>query len=61
MPVTDWSTYQAAMLENARLMAPSLREWFPVRPGAQRLLYIAGSHGLNGALIARARPPVGGS
>ena len=30
----------------------------PVRPGAQKLLDIAGSHGLYGALICRAHPPM---
>lgn len=55
---TDWNTYQAAMLENARLMAPLVARMVPVRPGAQRLLDIAGSHGLYGALIARAHPPM---
>ena len=29
---TDWNTYQAAMLENAHLMAPSLRRWFRSGP-----------------------------
>jgi len=55
---TDWNTYQAAMLENARLMAPLVAPMVPVKPGAKRLLDIAGSHGLYGALIARAHPPM---
>lgn len=55
---TDWNTYQAAMLENARIMAPLVATMVPVRPGAQRLLDIAGSHGVYGALIARAHPPM---
>jgi hypothetical protein len=55
---TEWSTYQAAMLENARRMAPLVATMVPVRPGATRLLDIAGSHGLYGALIARAHPPM---
>jgi cyclopropane fatty-acyl-phospholipid synthase-like methyltransferase len=54
----EWSTYQAAMLENARRTAPLVATMVPVRPGAQRLLDIAGSHGLFGALIARAHPPM---
>ncbi len=54
----EWSTYQAAMLENARRMAPLVATMVPVKPGAQRLLDIAGSHGLYGALIARAHPPM---
>lgn len=55
---TDWNTYQTAMLENARIMAPLVAPMVPVKPGAQRLLDIAGSHGLYGALIARANPPL---
>jgi hypothetical protein len=55
---TDWNTYQGAMLENARRMAPLVATMVPVGPGAQRLLDIAGSHGLYGALIARAHPPI---
>jgi hypothetical protein len=54
----DWGTYQAAMLENARRMAPLVAAMVPVKTGAQRLLDIAGSHGLYGALIARAHPPM---
>jgi O-methyltransferase domain len=54
----EWGTYQAAMLENARRMAPLVASMVPVRPGATRLLDIAGSHGLYGALIARAHPPM---
>jgi 2-polyprenyl-3-methyl-5-hydroxy-6-metoxy-1,4-benzoquinol methylase len=55
---TEWSTYQAAMLENARRFAPFVAAMVPVKPGATRLLDIAGSHGLYGALIARAHPPM---
>jgi len=54
----EWSTYQAAMLENARGTAPLVATMVPVRPGAKRLLDVAGSHGLYGALIARAHPPM---
>jgi hypothetical protein len=54
----DWTTYQAAMLENARRLAPLVAELVPVRHGAERLLDIAGSHGLYGALICRAHPPM---
>jgi hypothetical protein len=53
-----WATYQAAMLENARRMAPVVAAMVPVKPGATRLLDIGGSHGLFGALIARAHPPM---
>jgi hypothetical protein len=55
---TDWRTYQAAMLENARRMAPLVAAMVPVSPGATKLLDIAGSHGLYGALISRAHPPM---
>jgi hypothetical protein len=54
----EWSTYQAAMLEIARRLAPFVASMVPVRPGATRLLDIGGSHGLYGALIARAHPPM---
>jgi 2-polyprenyl-3-methyl-5-hydroxy-6-metoxy-1,4-benzoquinol methylase len=54
----EWNTYQRAMLENARRTAPYVAELVPVRPGATRLLDIAGSHGLYGGLIARAHPPM---
>jgi predicted O-methyltransferase YrrM len=56
--VTEWSTYQAAMLENARRLAPLVAPMVPVKQGATRLLDIAGSHGLFGGLIARAHPPM---
>jgi 2-polyprenyl-3-methyl-5-hydroxy-6-metoxy-1,4-benzoquinol methylase len=55
---TEWSTYQAAMLENARRFAPLVASMVPVKPEATRLLDIAGSHGLYGALIARGHPPM---
>jgi len=54
----QWQTYQAAMLEHARNMAPEIAELIPVRPGSRRLLDIGGSHGLFGALVARAHPPL---
>jgi hypothetical protein len=54
----DWATYQAAMLENARRLAPVVAAMVPVKPDATRLLDIGGSHGLFGALIARAHPPM---
>ena len=54
----DWATYQAAMLENARRLAPLVAPLVPVREGAEKLLDIAGSHGLFGALICRAHPPM---
>jgi hypothetical protein len=54
----EWATYQAAMLENARRMAPFVAAMVPVKEGATRLLDIGGSHGLYGALIARAHPPM---
>jgi hypothetical protein len=48
-----WAHYQKAMLEVARFDAPILARRVPVRPGATRLLDLAGSHGLMGAAIAR--------
>lgn len=53
-----WRTYQAAMLEHARRVAPEIAALVPVREGGARLLDIGGSHGLFGALIARANPPM---
>lgn len=54
----DWSVYQEAMLENAKAVAALLVPLVPVAEGAKRLLDIAGSHGLYGALICRAHPPM---
>lgn len=54
----EWRTYQSAMLEHARRVAPEIAALVPVREGATRLLDIGGSHGLFGALIARANPPM---
>lgn len=48
-----WGHYQKAMLEVARFDAPILAKHVPVRPGAAKLLDLAGSHGLLGAAIAR--------
>jgi 2-polyprenyl-3-methyl-5-hydroxy-6-metoxy-1,4-benzoquinol methylase len=53
-----WGHYQKAMLETARLDAPVLVRHVPVRPGATRLLDLAGSHGLMGAAICRKHPPM---
>jgi hypothetical protein len=54
----NWATYQAAMLEVARGQAPLVADLVPVKPGAQKLLDIGGSHGLYGACICRANPPM---
>lgn len=53
-----WGHYQRAMLELARLEAPLLAAKVPVKPGARRLLDLAGSHGFLGAAICRAHPPL---
>jgi Dimerisation domain len=53
-----WADYQRAMLEGARFAAPSLARLVPVKPGARKLLDIAGSHGLPGASICRKHPPM---
>lgn len=55
---TSWATYQGAMLEISRRIAPLVAPLVPVKPGALKLLDIAGSHGLYGALICRAHPPM---
>lgn len=54
----SWATYQRAMLEVARGLAPLVAQVVPVKEGAQKLLDIAGSHGLFGALICREHPPM---
>jgi hypothetical protein len=56
--IPDWTAYQRAMLEQARLHAPIVAQFVPVRPDARRLLDIAGSHGMFGARICRAHPPM---
>lgn len=53
-----WSAYQRAMLELARPVATLLAKLVPVRSGARRLLDVGGSHGLLGAAICRAHPPL---
>jgi hypothetical protein len=54
----SWQHYQQAMLEVARLQAPVIAAHVPVSVGATRLLDLAGSHGLIGASICRAHPPM---
>lgn len=60
LPRTDaaWSNYQRSMLELARPAATTLARLVPVRPGARRLLDLGGGHGLLGAAICRAHPPL---
>lgn len=53
-----WTAYQGAMLETARRLAPAVAELVPIRPGARRLLDIAGSHGLYAAMLCRKHPPM---
>jgi SAM-dependent methyltransferase len=53
-----WADYQQAMLELARLDAPTLARHVKVPQGATRLLDVAGSHGLLGAAICRRHPPM---
>jgi hypothetical protein len=53
-----WGHYQQAMLETARFDAPVLARYVPVRPGATRLLDVAGSHGLLGAAICKKHRPM---
>ncbi|HYP89783.1 MAG TPA: methyltransferase, partial [Polyangiaceae bacterium] len=53
-----WAAYQRAMLELARLDASSVARRVPVRRGARRLIDLGGGHGLFGAAICRAHPPL---
>jgi hypothetical protein len=53
-----WAIYQEAMLETAHPAAPLLASSIPVPEGAELLLDLGGSHGLYGALICRAHPPL---
>ncbi len=54
----QWQVYQRSMLEIARQHAPILTKRVPVRPGATRLLDLAGSHGVLGAALCRRHPPL---
>ena len=54
----DWAVQQRAMLETARPAAPWVASQVPVREGAQLLLDVGGSHGLYGAAICSAHPPL---
>jgi len=53
-----WRHYQRGMLELAQLEARVIAAKVRVRSGAQRLLDVAGSHGLIGAAICRKHPPM---
>jgi hypothetical protein len=53
-----WSAYQRAMLELARPVANLLAKRVPVPKGARHLLDLGGGHGLLGAAICRAHPPL---
>ncbi len=53
-----WASYQRAMLELARPVAHTIAVRVPVRQGARRLLDLGGSHGLIGAALCRANPPL---
>ena len=54
----EWDVYQESMREDARTTARLILPFIPVKPGATRLLDIAGSHGLYGAALCRAHPPL---
>jgi hypothetical protein len=54
----QWAAYQRAMFEVARFDAATIVKHLPVRKGARRLLDLAGSHGLLGAEVCRAHPPL---
>ena len=51
-----WANYQRAMAEFARDAAPKVAAAVPLRPGATRLLDLAGGHGAYGAAICRRLP-----
>ncbi len=53
-----WASYQRAMLELARPVAGMIAARVPVRHGARRLLDLGGAHGLIGAALCRAHPPL---
>ncbi|MGH7341196.1 MAG: methyltransferase, partial [Candidatus Rokuibacteriota bacterium] len=53
-----WGHYQRAMLEVARLDAPTLSRFVPIAAGATRLLDLGGAHGFLGAAICRRHPPM---
>lgn len=53
-----WGLYQRAMLEGSRFSSKALARLVPVKLGAGRLLDVGGSHGLLGAAICRAHPPM---
>lgn len=55
---SDWEDYQRAMLEMARAQARVAVPLIQVPKGATRLLDLAGSHGLLGAALCRAHPPL---
>lgn len=54
----QWRDYQLGMLEIARMEAPIVAAFVPVRPAAESLLDVAGAHGLFGAAICRQHPPL---
>ncbi len=53
-----WGDYQRAMLDLARLDAPTLSRLVPIAAGATRLLDLGGAHGFLGAAICRRHPPM---
>jgi hypothetical protein len=54
----SWGQYQRAMLELARLDAPTLVRLVPIASGAKRLLDLGGAHGFLGAAFCRRYPPM---
>jgi len=53
-----WAAYQRGMLEVTRFDADAVARRVPVRKGAERLLDVAGGHGLLGVAVARLHPPL---
>lgn len=58
MTPDQWRDYQQGMFEIARMESAIVAALVPVRPAAERLLDIAGAHGLFGAAICRRHPPM---
>ncbi|HEY8946193.1 MAG TPA: methyltransferase [Polyangiaceae bacterium] len=54
----EWRSYQRAMLELCRPACLLAAARVPIRAGARRLLDLGGAHGLLGAAICRAHPPL---
>jgi len=54
----DWKVYQEAMLETARPASEWVASKVNIKPGAEHMLDIGGSHGFYSAAICRLNPPL---